>query len=80
MAEEKKATSKSVSAVKEAKTTKKATTRKKYSKDQSLECEVCGMAVIVDQVGDEVVEEDSALLCCGKPMKARATAKKAAKK
>ncbi len=57
----------------------KKTSAKKYSRGQELSCEVCGLAVTVDDVGGLLVEEDSLLLCCDKPMKARAT-KKAAKK
>ncbi len=65
-----------------AKTTpkSKSSTRRNLSKGQKLACEVCGMAVTVDQIGDTVVEEDTLLVCCGEPMKAKVPAKKTAKK
>ncbi len=57
---------------------KKVASKRGLNKGQAVECEVCGLAVTVDQIGDEVVEEDAVLLCCGKPMKkAKAAAKKA---
>jgi len=59
---------------------KKAPVKKKVTKGQALACEVCGMSVVVEEIGDLVVEEDSLLLCCGKPMKDKATVKKAVKK
>ena len=36
---------------------------------ESLVCEVCGLSVMVAQVGDIVIRQDDILLCCGKPMK-----------
>jgi hypothetical protein len=71
---------------KKAKVTKpikaKATSssKKKYSKGQTLACEVCGLSVVVNEIGDQVVEEDAILLCCGEPMKEKVAVKKAAKK
>jgi hypothetical protein len=50
------------------------------SKGRSLSCEVCGMAVTVEQIGDVTVEQQSLLLCCGKPMKQKAAGSKTAKK
>ena len=35
---------------------------------------------MIEEIGDLVVETDSVLLCCGKPMKDKATVKKAVKK
>jgi len=59
---------------------KKTLIKKKVTKGQALACEVCGMAVTVEEVGDMIVETDSILLCCGKPMKDKAAVKKAVKK
>jgi hypothetical protein len=52
---------------------KKATTKKRVSKGDAMVCEVCGLSVVVEQVGDIVVREDNVLLCCNKPMKKRAS-------
>jgi hypothetical protein len=38
----------------------------------SLTCEVCGLSVVVEEVGGVAVAEETVLLCCGKPMKAKA--------
>jgi hypothetical protein len=59
---------------------KKAPTKRNINKGQVLACEVCGLSVAVEQIGDAVVEEDNVLVCCGKPMKEKATVKKAAGK
>ena len=59
---------------------KKPLIKKKVTKGQALACEVCGMSVMIEEIGDLVVETDSVLLCCSKPMKEKATVKKAAKK
>lgn len=61
-------------------TGKKAPTKRKLSKGQALTCEVCGLSVVVAEIGGVAVEEDSFLLCCSKPMKEKPTAKKVAKK
>ena len=58
----------------------KPTSKKRVSKGTSLECEVCGLAVVVEQVGDLVVSRESVLLCCSKPMKKKAAKAKATKK
>ena len=50
----------------------KPVARKRVTRGQALECRVCGLAVIVEQVGDVAVAEDHILLCCDKPMKAKA--------
>jgi hypothetical protein len=76
MAQTVKTPAKKTTAPKAAASPKKATT-KKYNKGQKLACEVCGLAVAVEEIGGLVVEEDSVLLCCGKPLKAKAAAKKA---
>lgn len=67
---------------KEAKaaTASKKTSKKKLNKGQALACEVCGLSIVVDEIGDEIIEEDSVLLCCGKPMKEKSSVKKAVKK
>jgi hypothetical protein len=63
---------------------KKATTKKRVSEGDAMVCEVCGLSVVIEQVGDVAVREDNVLLCCSKPMKKRArkasaTRKKASK-
>ncbi len=55
----------------------KKTTSKRVSKGDSVECEVCGLAVTVQEVGGIEVSEETTLICCGKPMKARKAPKKA---
>jgi hypothetical protein len=59
---------------------KKATPRKKVSKGESLVCEVCGLSVVVEEAGGYGYAEESAILCCGKPMKQKASKRKATKK
>ena len=59
---------------------KKTRTKRKLNKGQALACEVCGLSVVVEEIGGIAVEEDSVLLCCGKPMKEKTTGKKPAKK
>jgi hypothetical protein len=56
----------------------KTVAKKKASKGQSLECEVCGAAVMVEEVGGIVVGEESTLLCCDMPMKKKAVKAKTA--
>ncbi len=67
-----------------ATTTKKASAKpavkKKVNKGQSLICEVCGLSVVVEQVGDLVVSHEDVLLCCRKQMKPKAAKAKATKK
>lgn len=50
----------------------KIAAKKRVSKGESIVCEVCGLSVVVEQVGDIVVSRGSVLLCCGKPMKQKA--------
>jgi hypothetical protein len=59
---------------------KKASTEKKVIKGDSLECENCGISVVVEQVGGGAVAEETILLCCGKPMKKKVSKAKSAKK
>jgi len=47
---------------------------KKPEKGTTLTCEVCGMGVIIDEVGD--VFEFEELICHGEPMKVKISAKK----
>jgi len=54
--------------------------KKKVNNGDSLVCEVCGMSVIVEEIGGIPVAEEATLLCCGKPMKAKASKAKATKK
>jgi hypothetical protein len=55
-----------------------ATARKKVAKGDSYECEVCGLAVTIDETCGCVDVCD--ILCCGKPMKERKVKVKATKK
>jgi hypothetical protein len=59
---------------------KTASTKKKVNKGDSLECEVCGLSVVVEEVGGIVVAEETTLLCCGKPLKKKVTEAKSTKK
>ncbi len=49
----------------------------RVSRGDSVTCEVCGFSVVVDEVGDVAVSEETTLFCCGKPMKARKSPQKA---
>jgi hypothetical protein len=55
-------------------------TKKRVSKGSSMVCEVCGLAVVVEQIGDLVVSQESVLLCCDEPMKQKAGKAKATTK
>jgi hypothetical protein len=62
-------------------TPKKKTAPRKITNGDSLICEVCGLSVVVEEIGGTALEESSVLLCCGKPMvekkiKPKAKAKK----
>jgi len=65
---------------KKATEAKKTPIKKKVVKGQTPACEICGLSVIVKEVGDMIVETDNVLLCCGKPMKEKVAVKKAVKK
>jgi len=54
---------------------KKAVAKKSPVKGQALECEVCGLAVIVNE--DCGCVETCDIICCGAPMKAKAAKPKA---
>ena len=58
---------------------KKAAAQTRKSRGDSLLCEVCGLSVVVETVGDLSISRESALLCCGKPMKAKVTKAKTSK-
>jgi len=60
-----------------AKTAPKATTKKKVAKGDAYVCEVCGLAVSVDQTCGCVDVCD--IICCGKPMKEKKAKTKVAK-
>ena len=62
-------------AQKKAATVKKSTAKKKVSRGDSYECGVCGLVVTVDEACGCVEACD--IICCGKPMKAKATKAKA---
>ena len=57
---------------------KAATAKKKVAKGDTYACEVCGLAVTVDEVCGCVDVCD--IICCGEPMKAKKPRAKAAKK
>ncbi len=59
---------------------KKATAKKRVSKGEAMVCEVCGLSVVVEEVGGVAISEESVLLCCGHPMKEKAKGARAAKK
>ncbi|MFH0847802.1 MAG: hypothetical protein V1894_07115 [Chloroflexota bacterium] len=62
------------------KTAIRSTAKKQVAKGDGYVCEVCGLAITVDEACDCIGACD--ILCCGKPMKprrARARAKTAAK-
>lgn len=62
---------------------KKAPAGKGVSKGDPMVCEVCGLSVVVERVGNVAIRREDILLCCSKPMKkkakASATKKKASK-
>ncbi len=64
-------------AVKKPAAAAKKPARKVVAKGQTLECEVCGMQVVIEQVGDVAVEQDQLILCCDEPMKGTAPKAKA---
>lgn len=65
-------------AEKKEKKAKKAPAKKKIAKDDSYACEVCGLAVSVDEVCGCVDACD--IVCCGKPMTERKVKVRATKK
>ena len=65
-------------AVKKAAPVKKAPAKKKTAKGDAYVCEVCGLAVTVDEVCGCIDTCD--IICCGEPMKAAKSKAKAAKK
>lgn len=42
----------------------------KVSKGDKVVCDVCGLSVVVKEVGGIAVREETTLFCCGKAMKA----------
>jgi len=56
---------------------KAATAKKKVAEGDTYACEVCGLAVTVDEVCGCVGVCD--IICCSKPMKARASKPKKAR-
>jgi hypothetical protein len=79
MEKEAKTVDKKATATKVETAQKKTPIKRNISKGQALACEVCGISVTVEEIGGVVVEEDRVLICCGKPMKEKATVKKAVK-
>ena len=65
-------------AEKKATPAKKAAAKKKVTKGDSYVCEVCGLAISVDEVCGCVDVCD--IICCSKPMKQKKARAKAAKK
>ncbi|MCR4394178.1 MAG: hypothetical protein NUV31_07410 [Dehalococcoidales bacterium] len=54
-----------------------STTRKRMSKGDVYECEVCGLSVVIDEVCG--CAEVCDIICCSKPMKEKKIKVKAAK-
>ncbi len=59
-------------------TAQKATAKKKVAKGDGYTCEVCGLAITVDEVCG--CTEVCDIVCCGKPMKPKKAKTKAASK
>jgi hypothetical protein len=51
--------------------------RNKPNKGDSVVCEVCGLSLVIEQLGGIAVAEETALFCCGEPMKTRKISEKA---
>jgi hypothetical protein len=68
---------KSVAATATAAKSKPKAAASKISKGDGYSCELCGLQVYVDELGD--VLETTALYCCEKPMKKTGKAKAAKK-
>jgi hypothetical protein len=49
----------------------KGAAKKKVAKGDSYVCGVCGLAVTVERAGNIAYYEESPIICCGKPMKAK---------
>ena len=54
--------------------------KKGVSKGTPMVCEVCGLSVVVERVGNVAIRRDDVLLCCSKPMEKKATKTSATKK
>ena len=61
------------------KKTAKRTAKRTVNNGDSLTCGVCGLSVVVEELGGIPVAEETVLLCCGKPMKAKASKAKTGK-
>ena len=59
-------------------TTKKTPAKKAVKKEQSYECEICGLVVTVDEACGCI--ETCDILCCGQPMKKKKIKPKVASK
>jgi len=59
---------------------RKETAKRNTNKGDSLVCDVCGLSVVVEEIGGLAVAEESTILCCGKPMKTKVSASKTSKK
>jgi len=55
----------------------KPNAKNRVSTGDSVVCEVCGLSVVVEEVGGIAVSKETTLFCCGKPMKARKAPPKA---
>ena len=58
----------------------KAPTKAKVSKGDAFKCEVCGLSVVVEEMGGIAIGEVSPIICCSKPMKKKASKAKTTKK
>jgi len=61
------------------KATVKTKASKQVSKGDSYACEVCGLAVTVEEVGNIAYIEESPIICCDIPMKKRKARAKSTK-
>jgi len=57
----------------------KPAAKSRVGKGDAVVCEVCGLSVVVEEVGGIAVSEETTLVCCGKQMKARKAAPRKAK-
>ena len=53
--------------------------KRKVKNGDTMTCKICGLSVVVEEVGDFAVVEETALICCGKPMKKKTSKAKSLK-
>ncbi len=77
---QKAATKEKVTKGKKAAAPEKVTAKNRASKGETLVCQVCGLSVTVEEIGDIALVQGRYLLCCEEPMKAKASKTQAARK